>query len=506
MIKFIDDFLNNITMYRLILYYLIILLIIATIFSFLGVLPFNPFSLIFSTLFITIVCWSTNTLFASVFKAQPNVESVYVTAMILSLIITPITTPNDLWFLGWASIWAMASKYIFAINKKHIFNPAAFAVALTAITINQSASWWVGTLPMTAFVTIGGLLVVRKIRRWDMIFTFFVFALGTVILFGLSKGENVFSLLQKLIEDSSLLFFAFVMLTEPLTTPPTKQLQNYYGALVGILFAPQIHIGSFYSTPELALIAGNIFSYIVSPKEKLILELKEKIKIAPDIYDFIFSVNQKFSYKPGQYMEWTFRHNKPDGRGNRRYFTLASSPTENEIRVGIKFYENSSSFKKSMLATNPGSKIIASQLAGDFYLPNDLNKKFLFIAGGIGITPFRSIIKYLLDTNQKRDAVLFYANKKASDIIYQDVFDKANEQLQIRTIYTLTDKAQIPPDWNGKAGYVDEQMIMQEVPDYKERVFYLSGRHSMVSSFEKTLSKIGVSKSQIITDFFPGFA
>ena len=92
-----------------------------------------------------------------------NVESTYISALILALIITPLQSYNDLWFLGWAAVLAMASKYILGIKGKHLFNPVAFAVALTYFTINQSASWWVGNATMLPFVLVGGLLVVRKI-------------------------------------------------------------------------------------------------------------------------------------------------------------------------------------------------------------------------------------------------------------------------------------------------------------------------------------------------------
>ena len=113
---------------------------------------------------------------------------------------------------------------------------------------------------------------------------------------------------------------------------------------MGFLFVPQVKFLGYYFTPEQALLVGNIFAFIVSPKDRLILKLKEKIKIAPDIYDFIFLANKKINYNPGEYMEWTMPGENSDERGNRRYFTLASSPTENELRIGVKFYENGSSY------------------------------------------------------------------------------------------------------------------------------------------------------------------
>ena len=178
---------------------------------------------------------------------------------------------------------------------------------------------------MLPIVAIGGFLVVRKIKRWDLVLVFWRHLL---FLSDRQVGRTII--------DTPLIFFAEIMITEPLTTPPTRNLRIIYGALVGFLFAPQIHLGSIYTTPEIALIIGNIFSYIVSPKYKLILTLKEKIRLSPDIYDFIFTPDSQINFTPGQYMEWTFAHPKPDDRGNRRYLSLASSPTEREINIGIK--------------------------------------------------------------------------------------------------------------------------------------------------------------------------
>ena len=236
--KIIDSFLNKITMYRLILYYLIGLLIEAIFLSLFGQLSYSTPSIVFSTLFLLLISWASNIIFAKVYKAPTNVESVYITALILALIINPTA---NVAFLGWAAILATASKYIVTIGKKHIFNPAVFAVAITAIVINQSANWWIGTLPMLPFVIIGGILVVRKIRRPDMILSFLVFSLLTIYTFDFLKGISLVSATQKVLFDSPLLFFSFVMLTEPLTSPPTKNLQIFYAALVGFLFAPQIH-------------------------------------------------------------------------------------------------------------------------------------------------------------------------------------------------------------------------------------------------------------------------
>jgi ferredoxin-NADP reductase len=90
--------------------------------------------------------------------------------------------------------------------------------------------------------------------------------------------------------------------------------------------------------------------------------------------------------------------------------------------------------------------------------------------------------------------------------VYRDVFDQARDELGIRTVYTLTGRGNRPLSWRGRMGRIDARMIAEEVPDYRERTFYLSGPQAMVNAFEATLKRMGVSADQIKTDFFPGFA
>ncbi len=494
-------------MYRVVLYYLLGLLLVAVVFSAVRILPYNPVGLLFSALFITGVSWIANSVFARVFRAQTNVESVYITALILTLIITPFSGSHAASYFSiavWASVWAMASKYIFAVKKKHLFNPAAFGVALTALTINQAASWWVGTVSLLPFVLAGGILMVRKLLRSDLVFSFLATALVAALFLGIAAGQDIARLMSQALLDSPLFFFAFVMLTEPLTTPPTENLRMMYGMLVGFLFAPQVHLGSFYFSPELALIAGNVFSYLVSSKKKLILTLAERKKIGTDLYDFVFKTDEKLSFKPGQYLEWTLSHAHPDSRGNRRYFTIASSPTERDVRMGVRFNPNPSSFKKALGAMQKGDTIVASQLSGDFTLPRDKSKKLVLIAGGIGVTPIRSMVRYLADMHDRRPIILLYSARTADDLAYRDVFDGAEQSLGMKTIYTLTGEA--PPGWKGERGRIDGEMIRKRIPDYRERLFYISGTHAMVEHVKKFLHDMGVEKKNVKSDFFPGFA
>jgi ferredoxin-NADP reductase len=469
-----------------------------------GLLPYDPFTLLLNIGFLIAICAISNSIFAWAFRVPRNIESVYISALILALILDPTKPSHDLIAIGWAGVLAMASKYMLAFNKKHIFNPVAIAVVITALVLDQTASWWVGSAPMLPFVLLGGVLLVVKIRRAEMVLSFLVTSGITILLFTLLNRNNLLPTAQNIVLSSPWLFFAFVFVTEPLTTPPTRKLQIIYGMLVGFLFAPQIHIGTFYFTPELAIVIGNVFSYIVSPKTKLVLTLKEKIHLAPDIYDFIFVPERRFAFAPGQYMEWTLGHDNADSRGNRRYFTLASSPTEKELRIGVKFYRNSSSYKQSMLAMDENTSIIAAQVAGDFVLPQDRTQKCVFIAGGIGITPFRSMIQYMLDTRQRRPVVLFYANKSFGEIVYKDVLDTAQREIGLKVIYSVTDTYKLPPNWQGKIGRIDRQLIQNEVPDYRDCIFYISGPNEMVTAFKNMLKRMHVPDNHIKTDFFPG--
>ena len=506
MLKIIDNFLNKTTMYKTVLYYLMALWVIALVFSLLGFLPYSPIAFIISLAILLVVSWATNYVFSYVFKVPANVESIYISVFIFALIINPALTPNEYIFLGWAGVLAMASKYIFAINHKHLFNPVAFSVATTAFFLNETASWWIGTMVMAPFVLVGGLMIVRKLKRKDLTLSFFIVALATIFTFVFLKGGDVFNTASKALLYSPILFFTFIMITEPLTTPPSRFLRILYGTLVGFMFAPQVHIGTFYFTPELALLFGNIFSYLVSPKKRLTLKLKESVQITPDTAEFIFDTDFPMNFKPGQYLEFTMGHDKVDSRGNRRYFTIASSPTEKELFLGIKFYPEPSTFKKALAYMEKGDTLIASQLSGDFVMPRNKTRKLVFIAGGIGITPFRSMIKYLIDKKEKRDIVLIYSNKTEIDIVYKDIFEQAARELGIRTIYTLSDLKSIKEGWAGKRGSVDGKMILEEIKDFKERTYYISGPPSMVSGIKKTITDLGVSGRHVETDFFPGFA
>lgn len=507
-LKPIDRFLNLITMYRLTLYFLVVLVIAAFLGSLFGFLAISPLDILISSGIAVVFCYLTNFAFAKIVRVPTNVESTFITALILVLII-PVKFPLNATFFIAVSVMAMASKYLLTIKKRHVFNPAAAAiVAFSLLSSGHAATWWIGTPFMFPFVAIGAFLLIRKTRREYMVYSF----LTVYLLIALSASFfhsmefiSVINALRQSIFESSLLFFASVMLIEPLTSPATKKLQILYAVFVAFLYTtPQLRLFGLELAPEAALCIGNIFSYLISPKYRLMLVLKEKIQLTHDTLAFVFGPVGNLKFTPGQYLEWTLQHKNTDTRGNRRYFSLASSPTEATPMIAVKFYERCSSYKKALMSLPIGKTIIVSSLAGDFVMPKDLKKPLVFIAGGVGITPFRSMVKYIIDKKLSVNIVLLFINKTTDDILYKDILEEA-EEFGVKTIHVMTDESRLPLNFSGPHGHLTPKMVKTMIPDYAMRAFYISGPQLMVQNIEKMLLDMKISKSKLKTDFFPGY-
>lgn len=506
LVRPIDNLLNSFTMYRVVLYVLIALFGVSLVGSLAGIISFTPVSLIMSIVVLLAICQGFNVLISKILHAPTNVESAYITALILFFIMTPPSQSSEFMSLVLASLIAMAAKYLLAISKKHIFNPAAIAAFILGLIGNADAIWWVGTPILSITIGILGLLIVRKIRRFKLWSTFMVTALASMYFFNHGLYSSPVDFLLEAFTSWPILFFASVMLTEPITMPVTNNLRVVFGGIVGLLFGAQFHVGPIFSTPEFALIIGNIFAYFTGAKYHLQLALKSVQKLSADTYEVVFAYtgHHKPSFKPGQYLEWTVPHKKSDSRGNRRYFTIASSPTEPDFKLGIKVPQKPSSFKNSLVALHKGAELAAGQLAGDFTMPPEKDKKLLFIAGGIGITPFRSMVKYLTDKKESRDIVLVYACVDPDNFVYKDVFEKA-KSIGVKTIYVVTNKDISKQKWSGLTGRITPEMLVEEVGDFKTRTAYLSGPNSMVDGYKDLLMLLGVNPLNIVTDYFPGF-
>lgn len=500
----IDNVLNQITMYRLVLYYVAALLVVAFGLGFFTLVPHDPTALAFSAVFITTVCWATNRFFAALFRVPVNTESIYITAFILALIMPSVTATDTLGVegLALASVVAIASKFLLAINRKHIFNPVAVGVFASAMMLDQPATWWVGGNLVLLPIVLAGLLVVRKVQRFELLGPYLLANL--IATFMTTTPDMYGEALTQGVLYSPLLFAGFAMLTEPLTAPTAKLQSIAYGAIVGLFSCPSIHIGEFYFTPEIAFLVGNAFAYVVSPKGRFKLTLVRIEKMASGCYDFVFSSDRKPVFEAGQYLDCTLGVRNSDNRGNRRPFTIASTPTDTEVHLGVKFYRGPSAFKRSLLNLKPGDAIYGSQIAGNFILPRDRTEKLAFIAGGIGVTPFRSMMQDMIDRRDERSVVMLYGNNSVKEIAYSEVFDRAERELGIKTVYAVVEDAAL--DTNMHHGFIDAALIQREVPDYQNRTFYISGPRAMVLRFQSVLKELGITRSRIKVDFFPGFA
>ena len=491
--KTLESFLNRTTMYRLVLYGLGIIAAAAFILSAFGVLSLSVISLATS---LTLLLASTVTaefVFSRMYGTTTSVESIWITALILFLTIAPPATAAEIGVVAIAGALAIVSKYVLRLNKKHIFNPAALALVVVSLAGSGLASWWVGTPYLLPVVAVVGFLIVRKIHRFDALLSFAATSVGITTLLSVLQGFSITSALSMLVLSGPLVFFSTIMLTEPLTMPPTKNLRIVYGLMVGGLYASQFHLGLLYATPHLALILGNVYSYIVSSKEKLLLKLQSVEQLSANVYEFVFNPNQRLAFAAGQYLEWTLPHASPDNGGNRRYFTISSSPAKREVRVGVRIDQDASSFKTAMLNMKKGDGLVATSLSGDFVLPEEVQQKLLFIAGGVGITPFASMLRYLIDIGQRRDIVLFYVASKEEDLAYRPLLEEAARIIGLNAI-SVTGKR------------LNKEMLQQYVPDSTNRKSYISGPDAMVKSCKDLLVSLGVARGNIKTDYFTGFS
>jgi ferredoxin-NADP reductase len=221
------------------------------------------------------------------------------------------------------------------------------------------------------------------------------------------------------------------------------------------------------------------------------LKLIDKKVEESDVTTFIFEPAKPIAWQAGQYIHYTLWHNNADDRGTDRFFTISSPPFSKNPSITTRFFgDKSSSFKKALFALPIGGQIEADKPDGRFVL-NSKASQHVFIAGGIGITPFRSILKQLDNDKQVPKITLLYANNN-KDVIFEKELDniaKRNEQLTVR--YFI-----------GKhISNTDFEPFMGD----SECVFYISGPEAMVKVYRVMLRKMGVKRRKIKTDYFPGY-
>jgi glycine betaine catabolism B len=225
------------------------------------------------------------------------------------------------------------------------------------------------------------------------------------------------------------------------------------------------------------------------------LEIMKTRKETSDVKTVVFEKPEGFDFKPGQYilMELCLVENDP--RGNKRPFTISSSPTENFLMVSTKI--SKSAFKKKFDSLKKGDTVKINGPLGSFVLQD--SRKHAMLAGGIGVTPFRSMLKYSYDKKTRDQITVLYSNKSPDEIAFKEDMENMKTE-KIRIVKTITGEFD---GWNGKKGRIDENIIK----DYCEldSVFYICGPPGFVDALKSVLENMNIRKDKIKIEKFSGY-
>jgi ferredoxin-NADP reductase len=229
------------------------------------------------------------------------------------------------------------------------------------------------------------------------------------------------------------------------------------------------------------------------------------IEIIPrthDVKSFRFARGETLDFRAGQFMQVTLEIN---GQEQSRYLSFSSSPTEKGYGEFTKKMTGSD-FSKALECLKTGDKVKIKMSLGSFVLDETAPKQ-AFLSGGIGITPIRSMLKYGLDRKLPFDGALFYGNHAPEDIVFRsdlEAMAKANRNLKI--VLSLDTPETCPLGWKGKCGFLNADMIREELPDFSERIFYVCGPPIMVKHMVDLLqNQLQIAEDRIKKENFAGY-
>jgi glycine betaine catabolism B len=266
-----------------------------------------------------------------------------------------------------------------------------------------------------------------------------------------------------------------------------------------------------------------------SPQIELTLLEKDKVE-GTDVTSFKFRKQNDdhdnqglqnktpFNYTAGQFAFFDIGGVYNDPKGPIRHFTISSSPTENFIMFSTRIRD--SPYKQRLLTLEKGAKVKIRGPEGQFVLHEDYSKPAVFLSGGIGVTPFRTMIKYATDKQLPLKIVMFDSNRNRDNILFRKEFDewaKVNKNLKI--IYTISEEnqhgsqspsstAQSDTDWKGEYGRIDKAMILKYIDTntLNNSIFYVCGPPSMLKAMQALLEEeLEIPKEQIRVEEFTGY-
>ncbi len=232
--------------------------------------------------------------------------------------------------------------------------------------------------------------------------------------------------------------------------------------------------------------------------------IKETREVATGTLLVVFDLlGEELDFRPGQYF-WVELLDPPydDDKGPRRHISVVTSPTERGV-LGFATRLRDSAFKRSLAELPEGAEVEVEQPKGDFVLPEDTGKEYVFVAGGIGITVFRSMLRYIDDLRLPYRATLVYSNRdRASTAFLEELEEIAARNDGIRVVATMTQD----PGWDGETRRVDADMLRDHLAgDLDGYTYLVAGPPAMVQGVVAKLEEAGVPGDQIVPGSFGGY-
>lgn len=225
------------------------------------------------------------------------------------------------------------------------------------------------------------------------------------------------------------------------------------------------------------------------PAKEHILPFLKKEALAENIYSFFFKKDE-FDFLPGQYIRMILSHENADDRGTSRFFTISSSPSEEHIVITTKLLQ--STFKHTLLNLEEGELVRIFGPLGTLVLPEEESEPIVFISGGMGITPFRSMLRHVADKNLKTSVSLISAFSKEEDMIFYEelsAISKEHKNIQL----TFLDKR------------ISEEILRENISDLQKQTYYLVGPSAMVEAIREILRILDISEGKVVTESFTGY-
>lgn len=227
--------------------------------------------------------------------------------------------------------------------------------------------------------------------------------------------------------------------------------------------------------------------------------------VAEGTMRFHFAKPAGFDFVPGQFVEITLIDPpETDAEGNARAFSLVSTPSEPELSVTTRMRDTA--FKRVFKQLQPGAKFIVDGPMGSFTLHRNSSKPAVFLAGGIGITPFHSIIKHAAENLLPHKIVLFYSNRRPEDAAFLDELQTIEKKYKnFQLIATMAEMEKSSQPWNGETGFIDAAMLQRHLSSLAGPIYYVAGPPVMVTAMRTMLEKAQVDLDDVRTEEFSGY-